>query len=229
VTWPYTELSFRRREVTDIKANEDHSGYTITARHWEPKHYLDAVEALDKEQADSKKRGSVGHQLLFGSAFGFALGAVVCKKLLPAAALNLPEHADKINLLVGKPLVVYIALVIVCTLAALVLAPGGPSGKKAEKKKSSMDIPSVGTNGRMVTVEEMKKGGSGSASVMQGETVEIETIRTKFVVNAAGCYSVCCHLSDFAAIGLCGTAQSSFYLKRCSTFLLLGNRTRSLQ
>lgn len=222
-----------RREVTDIKANDDHSGYTITARHWEPKHYLDAIETLDKDRADSQKRGSVGHQLLFGSALGFALGAVVCKKLLPAAALNLPEHADKIQLLIGKPLVVYVALVIVCTLVALVLAPGGPSGKKAEKK-SSMDIPSVGTNGRMVTVEEMKKGGSGSASVMQGETVEIETIRTKFVVNAAGCYSVC------SVGGIClsyvhvaGYILPFSLLRRLITFpllnMLFSYRTRSLR
>jgi hypothetical protein len=33
-------------------------------------------------------------------------------------------------------------------------------------------------------------GGSGSCSVMRGETIAKEKVRTKYIVNAAGCYSV---------------------------------------
>lgn len=47
----------------------------------------------------------------------------------------------------------------------------------------------VGLGGRKVTVEEMKVGGSGSRTAMNGVIVEKETFRTKYVINCAGGYS----------------------------------------
>lgn len=181
-----------RREVTAIAADEDHAGYTITARHWEPKQYLEALSALNEARDKAKSSpGSAGHHLLLGMSTGFAIGAVLLKKGLPFLAKTLPEHTATINQVASAPAVVYVVLVVVCVLIALVAAPNTRRDAKHKKEPtSSLDIPSVGKDGRMVTVDEMQKGGSGGSSVMQGETVEMETIRTKFVVNAAGCYSV---------------------------------------
>ncbi len=178
--------------MTAIAADADHSGYTITARHWEPKQYLEALSAQNDARDKVKNSpSSVGHHMLLGSSTGFAVGAVLLKKVLPFLAKKMPEHAEKINQVVNAPVMVYLVLIVVCILVALVAAPVARNdANKKKKSTSSMDIPSVGKDGRMVTVEEMQKGGSGGSSVMQGETVEIETIRTKFVVNAAGCYSV---------------------------------------
>jgi len=46
--------------------------------------------------------------------------------------------------------------------------------------------PSTGTGGRKPTVDEMRVGGSGSCSVMNGVTVDTETVRARFVINCAG-------------------------------------------
>ena len=48
---------------------------------------------------------------------------------------------------------------------------------------------SVGSGSRETTVEEIKLGGSGSASVNQGKEVRNEIVFAKYVVNAAGNYS----------------------------------------
>ena len=177
--------------MTAIAADADHSGYTITARHWEPKQYLESLSAQNEARDNVKDSpSSVGHHMLLGSSTGFAVGAVLLKKVLPFLAKKMPEHAEKINQVVEAPLVVYFVLIVVCILVALVAAPVARNDANPKKTTSCLDIPSVGKDGRMVTVDEMQKGGSGGSSVMQGETVEIETIRTKYVVNAAGCYSV---------------------------------------
>lgn len=183
-----------------IVPDADHKGYTITARHWEPASYIEAQK--QKEEKPAKKtearQSDFGMHLLIGSAAGFAVGAVATKKLLPIALLKFPQHAELFSLLEAHPLIVYFVTLVVSVVLVLAFHSGAPSEEKVaplKKATSCMDIPTVGDNGRMVTVEEMKVGGSGSAAVMQGETVEVETIRTKYVVNAAGCYSVSAQLN----------------------------------
>jgi len=51
---------------------------------------------------------------------------------------------------------------------------------------STVPPKSVGEGGRSITVDEMKIGGSGSVSALGGKVVETETIRARYVVNAAG-------------------------------------------
>merc|ERR1711871_738112 len=46
----------------------------------------------------------------------------------------------------------------------------------------------VGKGGERCTVEQMKVGGSGSCSVMGGETIAMESYKAKFVINCAGSY-----------------------------------------
>lgn len=188
-----------RRHVENIVPDADHKGYTITARHWEPAHYLEATkkkEAPAKKTKGEHRDSDIGIHLLFGSAVGFALGVVATKTLLPMASVKFPELAEQIKLLQDFPLAVYFITLLVSMAVVMVVRSALPAKDKAESKKqkagaaSCMDIPPVGDNGRMVTIDEMRVGGSGSASVMRGETVEVETIRTKYVVNAAGCYSV---------------------------------------
>jgi glycerol-3-phosphate dehydrogenase len=51
---------------------------------------------------------------------------------------------------------------------------------------SRSQVVASGRGGRLVTVEEMKVGGSGSMPVMDGQEVELEQIEASFVINAAG-------------------------------------------
>merc|ERR1719502_1174711 len=43
-----------------------------------------------------------------------------------------------------------------------------------------------GQGGRRVDIDEMRVGGTGSSSVMNGKVVEVESIKCKYIVNAAG-------------------------------------------
>ena len=190
-------LLLYRREVKEITPDADHKGYTIKARHWEPRHYVEAMkgEELKKAEQAKKAKAAAGRnpQLLFGAATGFALGAVLIKKVLPMAGKILPEHASLIAQITALPLVVYGVCVVLGLVVMLVLHTVFTSNSAADTDTPELtchDLQSVGSNGRMVTVEEMAKGGSGGASVMQGDTVAVETIRARYVVNAAGCYSV---------------------------------------
>jgi hypothetical protein len=186
-----------RREVKEITPDEDHQGYTIKARHWEPRHYLDAmkdVEASKAQVAVQKQDSHARTELMIGVSAGLGLGAVIVKKGLPLAQTLLPEHAALLESLLQTPLVVYAACVVIGAVVVFLmqslLRGGKAPAAAAAQGKSCHDIPPVGDNGKMVTVEQMAKGGSGGAEVMQGITVDIETIRAKYVVNAAGCYSV---------------------------------------
>jgi hypothetical protein len=140
-----------------------------------------------------KSKSDLAPHLLFGSAAGFAVGAVLVKKALPQALTKLPQHAELIAQLLKTPLVVYGACVVLGVVLVLLMhavTSGAAPAEEPVQPASCMDIPPVGKDGRVVSVAEMAVGGSGGSATMQGETVEVETIRTQYVVNAAGCYSV---------------------------------------
>jgi len=88
--------------------------------------------------------------------------------------------------------------------------------------------PSTSGNGKGINVaawiDAMKLGGSGSAQGVAGETVDHEIVRTKYVVNCAGC------ASDKIAKMI---GDDSFYIKpRLGEYLLLnknqGNKTNHI-
>eukprot|EP00931_Biecheleriopsis_adriatica_P101063 TRINITY_DN76285_c0_g1_i1.p1 TRINITY_DN76285_c0_g1~~TRINITY_DN76285_c0_g1_i1.p1 ORF type:complete len:663 (-),score=110.89 TRINITY_DN76285_c0_g1_i1:198-2186(-) len=73
-------------------------------------------------------------------------------------------------------------------------------------------------------IEAMKVGGSGSSNGVDGETVDYETVKTRYVVNCAGCAS-----DKIAAM----IGDDSFYIKpRLGEYLLLhknqGNKTNHI-
>ena len=179
--------------MTDIAEDANGQGYTVTARHWEPKNYVQAMKEKSFQKKRKESNSAIEPAMLIGGAAGFALGAVLMQKVLPFALGAHPAHAATIQLMLQNPLAVYGGCVVLCLIAAFTARAvhnSSSGGGKFSGPQSCMDIPAVGDNGRMVTVDEMKVGGSGSASVMQGETVEVESIRTSYIVNAAGCYSV---------------------------------------
>jgi hypothetical protein len=152
------------------------------------------------------------------------------------AHMQLPQHADLIAQVLKVPLAVYgacLALGLALALVMHAVAAGSAPAEEATQAVSCMDIPAVGKDGRVVSVAEMAVGGSGGSATMQGETVEVETIRTQYVVNAAGCYSVSLfsistsiniHLRSSAEYGqiLIGYAISEVFLvsARIDSFLL---------
>ena len=201
--------------MTAIEAQDSEEGFTLKVRHWEPANYVKSV--LHKQHnggknASGKKGSGSGTSVLFTAAtIGLASGLSLGKAVAPPLKAYLPhtpaEYRFIVGYLVENPGVLYVICMLLCATLAFQLNIGAAKsaadsggGKEDDAVSSSMEIPPVGDGGRAITVDEMKIGGSGSSSVMHGETVETETVRTRYVVNAAGCYSVS-KLANYHMIG----------------------------
>lgn len=175
-----------RREVQAIEKCQDGT-FKIEARHWEPAAYLAAVNSSQSTGAD------LAMHLMISLAFGFLAAALITDVLVPERYLR-EYQADLLSQLetmipvqhVYKR-VIFPAIVVFVAVVYNLISP--PIGVSSTKKSSSTAGPSVGSGGREVSVDEIKLGGSGSASVMQGQTVGTETVFARYVVNAAGNYS----------------------------------------
>lgn len=146
-----------RREVTAIAANE--TGFVVTAHHWEPRAYVDALEKSKPKLP-----------LASGAAILLLLSIVIAFAPTIATATSLPALAITVAAAV---------LALGALGALLLLARRSPAA-------AAHDIAPVGTAGTPASVADMRVGGSGSANLNDGVLVEEEAIRTRFVVNCAG-------------------------------------------
>lgn len=178
-----------RREVSSIDLvdddRKDGAVFTVRARHWEPKNFIDAtigpnVEQQNQQnqqnQQEDKKRDVDGRRMtpqMIGMLGGFLLGVLA----IFFKSFKVPMMYQGLTLL---------ALFVAGSLAYYRRRGVGASSA-ASKKANKSNIPaSVGTGGRIVTFVEMATGGSGSSSVMQGQTVNEEVFRARCVINCAG-------------------------------------------
>jgi L-2-hydroxyglutarate oxidase LhgO len=161
-----------RREVTNIKVNEEDGIFHISARHWEPESYVASVTqqagATGKKEDD--QNNSNNNNMLW--VVGFALG--ISSMLVKGFQVG----------------VVQAILVAAAVLGlGLVVLPKGGHKKKTTKSAAASPQPPVGTGGKVASPEEMKIGGSGSSGVVQGQTIDVELIKAKTVINCAGSFS----------------------------------------
>lgn len=172
---------FIRRIVKQIEKTQD--GYfNLTAEHWEPKDYLDAMENLEKQ----KKQKGIVSEIMSALMIGLAGAAVVTQIIIPEPVAK-EKYGDFFEKLPGDRPYMQIVFPIISLIIALVVCI---VSKPSHSRKSESKTPaSVGHGGSPVGLDEMKLGGSGSAAVMNGRIVEKEIIRTKYIVNAAGNYS----------------------------------------
>jgi hypothetical protein len=178
-----------RREVKAIEKCQDGT-FKIEARHWEPSSYLEAVP-----QAGGADGADLAMHIMISVAFGFLAAALITDVLVPERYLR--EHQaelySQLQTLVPvqnayKRVVFPVIVLLVAVLYNLISPPTRGKISKSASSDGSASA-SVGAGGRQVTVDEIKLGGSGSASVMQGQTVGTETVFARYVVNAAGNYS----------------------------------------
>lgn len=165
-----------RREVTgiDIQKNGDETKdiFTIHARHWEPRNYIEAT-----------KKGSFFVPALISFLVVGVPLAILCS---PGLRSMFETRFGLFNNIITPWLVAGFFTVGSAWWSAL-SKMGHSSGGKTDLPSLVGDAsPSVGNNGRPVTLDEMKVGGSGSSSAVNGETVAMETYRARFVVNCAG-------------------------------------------
>jgi hypothetical protein len=217
------DMSFRR-EVTAIDKESD-GGFTVTVRHWEPKEYVDSLNTPANDKAHKKDNINVKNAMIStmikSTCVGLALAMLTGKIILPVLKAQ-GHHA-----LAENESIISVIIVIFMNILGIVLTNNKVNElKKASAKSSSSgstvtayDKPPVGENGKKVSVEDMKVGGSGSCNIMNGVTVGVEKFRTRYVVNAAGSYS-----DKIAEM----VGDKSFYMKpRLGDYLLL-NRNQVL-
>eukprot|EP00934_Nitzschia_sp_Nitz4_P005178 Nitzschia sp. Nitz4//scaffold138_size62050//15640//17850//NITZ4_006384-RA/size62050-augustus-gene-0.28-mRNA-1//-1//CDS//3329535755//5168//frame0 len=165
-----------RREVTSIDCKSNEKVVEIKVKHWEPRKYGERVLA-------EKEGGGKNQSNLKSLVSTFCGGGAVA--LLIAVGAGTIKATESVTMAIATCLL---------GLPPLMFLLGGGS-------KGPYDVPTrttplvdlvkkagqvIGIGGAKVDVEDMKVGGSGSSKIVDGITVEEETVRAKFVINCAG-------------------------------------------
>lgn len=185
-----------RRQVSGIeKPSEDGGLFTLYADHWEPKTYADKIP--DEERVgpgaavpgnDSSKAGGSS------SNSGMAIACVISSMIIAAVILKSTELAAMAQMEehLFQQAGCTMAVILPVLMGALGIFGGGnklsANRKAGEGTVKDARMP-IGKGGRRLTVEEMKVGGSGSMSGMDGVVVGKEQYKARYIVNAAGSYS----------------------------------------
>jgi len=165
------------------------------------------VTVLKKESSTN-----LGATFIQVATIGATITGLILKIILPFLFKVLPQYADIYQQFISNQ-VILLVTIIISTVIIILYTPiykiaypevtqHAPiytdrfkskqqlsSGQQQQLKSSFQILPLGRDGGREVTVDEMKVGGSGSSSVMQGQTIEIEKLRTRYIINCAGCYS----------------------------------------
>lgn len=183
-----------RREVVAISIEEDGEMFCLHARHWEPKSYKTLMmqsrapdPSVAKAKEESKASARRENAVLF--AISSVAVAVAIKINVPRIAILLRLPAETANTFCYSAIVVIWGLLYFAFYGLVWLAPSNASESSTKQPlefHANQAPGPVGSGGTAITPEEMMVGGSGSCSAMKGDTVEIEAIRARFVVNCAG-------------------------------------------
>lgn len=204
-----------RREVQSIdieKQEGEADTFKVNVRHWEPKAYLDAVK-LETKNVETPKSSSDevvpkkdlrndgnATSLMFYSSLLIGMAAFL---IYQAETLSASYKVSvEIVLGVGCGILVIgsmFALKVMFTDSASASttssvskseAPSPSSEKASFPSMVAKASPPVGQSPQgMIDVETMKVGGSGSSQVQQGETVSLDSYRSRYVINCAGSFS----------------------------------------
>jgi len=158
-----------RREVTEIQnvgVDPEEPYFAVSMRHWEPKDYLEAIQPISIR----KQR----------------LSYIALSLCLVKASLSMYSFIEKpdTQTLVTTITVLFVGLFFIKTA----LIPEGKIDMQGIpiEKLVEQATPPKGGGGTKVTVGDMLKGGSGWVRSVRGETLDVETVRARYIINCAG-------------------------------------------
>lgn len=159
-----------RREVTAISlpAAPDSKLFTVTTRYWEPALYAQTITT-----SASSKGPNANHLFMALSALVASCSAVYRQT---GDLSIISGHSEQTVMVAGTAVCILLSF-----LMYLALGSSGENGKA-----SDTPLPPVGKGGKAVTVEEMKRGGSGCSTQVDGVTMAVEKYQAKYIINAAG-------------------------------------------
>jgi hypothetical protein len=196
-----------RREVVDIKSDAASGLFEIKANHWEPKTFL---QNSDYKPSNGPVNGANGHadreELLRAAArkrvetsqTAFTVSIVVGAIGASASSLANVDFLKTSVPLIGRIILFLLIASVVYTAVVVVLSSskGGKDKSKpsADAGNSNKALPelvsgasqSVGSGGDRISIDQSSIGGSGAPAAVDGQLVEVETIRARYIVNAAG-------------------------------------------
>jgi L-2-hydroxyglutarate oxidase LhgO len=162
-----------RREVTAI-SKDDKDLFQITARHWEPKEYIDA-------------QGTESGPL---KPYQYVLSRLLLAILGTGAYAVLEGKDTRTQAAIGTGMVILVSTLVYLYFTYMKSTPKIVSMNETAEVVVKRSSPPVGTNsganGGKVAVEDMFTGGSGSWNAVNGKTFKEEKITARYIVNAAG-------------------------------------------
>ena len=185
-----------RREVSAIQRVGEL--FHVTAKHWEPKSYLESTSLVDVVASSSspltpseksKKQHRNTRNVLNAPTVGVVGGLV--SALIKFNLIVIPNGSTTQYVIVGVLLTVFIllSLSVILPFVSKDGAEGGDSSNGSQKESVDKAPAPVGSGGSKVSVDDMRVGGSGSCKAMNGVVVEQETFKATYVINCAGSYS----------------------------------------
>jgi L-2-hydroxyglutarate oxidase LhgO len=178
-----------RRAVVSIEPPDKDELFTLKARYYEPKSYIEKVMTPNKgKKAD-------GMYVNFGSVLCVCLAAIlgaflsVTKKVTRDFSQLQADLSRMDDLVLVGAFAGIVALMLLALFSTASVAPKPAAIAELTEESLAKIAAPHGQGGSEITVEQMAVGGSGCAEVNDGQTVDIETYRTKYIVNCAGCAS----------------------------------------
>jgi L-2-hydroxyglutarate oxidase LhgO len=160
-----------RRQVTDI--THDGSMFQVTVNHWEPSSFVQATNPFQPHHI--LLMAIVGAMALISVGLGLRLmindSVDASTKQMSAFATCAVLGASTLFLLRQWSRIKFFHIPKTSPMDKLVKQAGNPEGKQGGEK---------------VSTEDMLIGGSGSSRIVNGESVETETVNAKYVINCAG-------------------------------------------
>jgi FAD dependent oxidoreductase len=171
-----------RRVVTDISYDASSGQFTISSDHWEPAEY---VRSVQQSQSFTATFG-INDAIMYGMGFLVVAHYVVAKYELAPSLTLLRDATLHFGLLAS--------IVAFAKLHRYLLAPTNVSkDTPLEDLVAEAGLPEGGGGGNTkstssgpVSVQDMLVGGSGSSHAVQGQVVEKEVVKCRFVLNCAG-------------------------------------------
>jgi L-2-hydroxyglutarate oxidase LhgO len=154
-----------RRQVTDI--HHDGNMFHVTVNHWEPSSYVEATNPHKVLMAILKSSSIV--------IVGMALRVLFDNEVSPAT-----------KKLIGTVVVVGASTLMILRYFLTTQSYSIPRTTPLDKLVKQAGPPEGKEYGTKVLTKDMLVGGSGSAKIVHGETVDTETIKAKYVINCAG-------------------------------------------
>jgi len=124
-----------------------------------------------------------------GSTTTLVVGLAVLNGIVATASPFLPFLADPSNPSQPSPIYSAVLALAISAIFVVLSKPAAFNPSDSFQKLVSKARRPIGGGGSPISVLEMLTGGSGSWKANRGETVEVEKVKAKFVINSAGGFS----------------------------------------